>query len=184
MSDKLELYAEQIFSRWKAQFLAKPRHERKVEFISGEVDSFVAPLKHKEVPFEIVNPYIEKMIEVYKPNRSIMEQTFKNLRSKGKAKGSLDEFSNQWITTIRVNIENAFHGWYPIEDQQEIDSLISEHKKQVSQQKTAASPENADVVKRQVLKNQQELAEYAETIPELPEDFLMELMKKRPCGLQ
>jgi hypothetical protein len=110
ISNNRKKEAEQIFNRWRASLIDKPRNHT---HLTENFDELFFMLHRLQLPYELAYDYLERAYGAHLPNAATITWQYKNSKW-AKSTGSEKDFADQWRAYIKDKATNAFHVYFEI----------------------------------------------------------------------
>lgn len=101
--------AEQIFNRWKASLVDRPRDHG---HLSENFDDLFFDLHRLQLPYEMAYDYLERAYGAHFPSNKTIKWQYK--RSAWAKNHTEEEFAKQWRDYIKDKAVNVFHSYFEI----------------------------------------------------------------------
>lgn len=101
--------AEQIFNRWKASLIDRPKSQ---DHLTENFDDLFFDLHRLQLPYDAAYEYLERAYGAHYPSNKTIKWQYK--KSPWAKDQSEEDFGKQWKEYIKDKATSAFHGYFEI----------------------------------------------------------------------
>lgn len=104
--------ASMIFKKWKSELANK---DRTLDSVKTNFDELWRDVYVANIDFDTAYSILDDAVAAHAPSSSVVKFTYR--RMKGMGFDSEKDFLDSWLGKIRAEATEAFHFYYPLEDQ-------------------------------------------------------------------
>lgn len=169
-----------ILEKWKSRLMLMPKDQRKMENAATHFDELFSSFKTKNISPDLAYDCVDTVAKLYTPSRDVMEAVYKRVKGNRGFSKSRDEFITSWVEKIKSYAVASYYSFYPDEDQATIDVEVSKAEKaRIKTDQKSDDPDSDAPTVSAMKKAQQELVDFADTIPELTPEVLAKIREEQ-----